>query len=216
MTALALADVVGFWLGIFLTFCILSFLYKDNPFYKFAEHLFIGVSVGYLVVQQYTDNLQPKLVDAVQTMEGGELALRLVALVLVALMFVKAISRRWAWLGRYPLAFVVAFYAGLQINAVVTAPICKASVMEVIDSGITGTISRTIITHGCTQLMVLSMLFFGGQTLHNFAIALTIGICFGIYSSVFVAAAIAMWLGVKREDLVKPLKEKEETDGAVV
>ena len=92
----------------------------------------------------------------------------------------------------------------------------KASVHEVIDSAITSTISRTIITHGCTQMMVLSMLFFGGQTLHYFAVALTIGICFGIYSSVFVAAAIAMWLGVKREDLIKPIKEKDETDGAVV
>jgi len=92
----------------------------------------------------------------------------------------------------------------------------KSSVTEVIDSAITSTISRTIITHGCTQMMVLSMLFFGGQTLHYFAIALTIGICFGIYSSVFVAAAIAMWLGVKREDLIKPIKEKDETDGAVV
>jgi preprotein translocase subunit SecF len=60
------------------------------------------------------------------------------------------------------------------------------------------------------------MLFFGGQTLHYFAIALTIGILFGIYSSVFVAAAIAMWLGVKREDLIKPIKAKDETDGAVV
>jgi preprotein translocase subunit SecF len=60
------------------------------------------------------------------------------------------------------------------------------------------------------------MLFFGGQTLHYFAVALTIGILFGIYSSVFVAAAIAMWLGVKREDLVKPIKERDETDGAVV
>ena len=92
----------------------------------------------------------------------------------------------------------------------------KSSVTEVIDGAITSTISRTIITHGCTQMMVLSMLFFGGQTLHFFAIALTIGICFGIYSSVFVAAAIAMWLGVKREDLIKPVKEKDETDGAVV
>jgi preprotein translocase subunit SecF len=64
--------------------------------------------------------------------------------------------------------------------------------------------------------MVLSMLFFGGQALHYFAVALTIGILFGIYSSVFVAAAIAMWLGVKREDLIKPIKEKDETDGAVV
>ncbi|MGK5032923.1 protein translocase subunit SecF [Janthinobacterium sp. DSP2-3-3] len=92
----------------------------------------------------------------------------------------------------------------------------KATVHEVIDSAITSTISRTIITHGSTQMMVLSMLLFGGQTLHHFALALTIGICFGIYSSVFVAASIAMWLGVKREDLIKPVKEKDETDGAVV
>jgi preprotein translocase subunit SecF len=92
----------------------------------------------------------------------------------------------------------------------------KSSVEDVINNAITSTISRTIITHGCTQMMVLSMLLLGGETLHNFAKALTIGICFGIYSSVFVAAAIAMWLGVKREDLIKPVKEKDETDGAVV
>ena len=79
----------------------------------------------------------------------------------------------------------------------------KMSTSETIDHAITSTISRTIITHGCTQIMVLSMLFFGGATLHYFAMALTIGILFGIYSSVFVAAAIAMWLGIKREDLVK-------------
>jgi len=92
----------------------------------------------------------------------------------------------------------------------------KMTVKEVIDSAITSTISRTIITHGCTQMMVLSMLIIGGPTLHYFAVALTIGICFGIYSSVFVAAAIEMWLGVKREDLIKPVKEKDDTDGAVV
>lgn len=92
----------------------------------------------------------------------------------------------------------------------------KMTVPQVIDHAITSTISRTIITHGSTQMMVLSMLFFGGYALHYFAIALTIGICFGIYSSVFVAAAMAMWLGVKREDLIKPVKEKDETDGAVV
>lgn len=92
----------------------------------------------------------------------------------------------------------------------------KASVEEVINNAITSTISRTIITHGCTQMMVLSMLLLGGSTLHYFAMALTIGICFGIYSSVFVAAAIAMWLGVKREDLIKPVVQKDETDGAVV
>jgi preprotein translocase subunit SecF len=85
----------------------------------------------------------------------------------------------------------------------------KASVTEVIDSAITATISRTIITHGSTLCMTLAMLFFGGPALHYFALALTIGICFGIYSSVFVAAAIAMYLGVKREDLVKPAKKEE-------
>jgi preprotein translocase subunit SecF len=83
----------------------------------------------------------------------------------------------------------------------------KSSTPEVIDSAITGTISRTIITHGCTQLAVLSMLFFGGETLYYFAIALTIGILFGIYSSVLVASPIVMWLGVSREDLLPAKKE---------
>ena len=91
----------------------------------------------------------------------------------------------------------------------------KMETSDVLNHAITRTISRTVITHGSTQLMVLSMLFFGGPTLHYFALALTIGICFGIYSSVFVAAALAMWLGVKREDLLKPVKEKDEHDGAV-
>ncbi|MEN9373958.1 MAG: protein translocase subunit SecF [Pseudomonadota bacterium] len=86
----------------------------------------------------------------------------------------------------------------------------KMTTVEIIDNAITSTISRTIITHGCTQLMVLSMLLFGGQTLHYFALALTIGILFGIYSSVFVAAAIAMWLGIQREDLVKTTVKKED------
>jgi preprotein translocase subunit SecF len=86
----------------------------------------------------------------------------------------------------------------------------KMSTVEVIDSAITATISRTIITHGSTLCMTLAMYFFGGPALHYFALALTIGIIFGIYSSVFVAAAIAMYLGVKREDLVKPVKKDEE------
>jgi preprotein translocase subunit SecF len=95
----------------------------------------------------------------------------------------------------------------------------KMNTVEIIDNAITSTISRTIITHGSTQIMVLSMLLFGGATLHYFALALTIGILFGIYSSVFVAAAIAMWLGVKREDLVKSKREGDPNDpnaGAVV
>jgi preprotein translocase subunit SecF len=85
----------------------------------------------------------------------------------------------------------------------------KMAPQQVIDHAITSTISRTIITHGSTQIMVLSMLLFGGPTLFYFALALTIGICFGIYSSVFVGAAMAMWLGIKREDLIKPTGKNE-------
>jgi len=91
----------------------------------------------------------------------------------------------------------------------------KMSTEEIINNAITSTISRTIITHGSTEIMVLSMLLFGGPTLFYFALALTIGILFGIYSSVFVAASIAMWLGIKREDLIKgpgPSKKDEDPD----
>ncbi|TSE18417.1 protein-export membrane protein SecF [Tepidimonas alkaliphilus] len=96
----------------------------------------------------------------------------------------------------------------------------KMTTREVIDYAITSTMSRTIITHGSTEAMVLSMLIFGGPTLHYFALALTIGILFGIYSSVFVAAGVAMWLGVRREDLVKAAAAKGDPNdpnaGAVV
>jgi preprotein translocase subunit SecF len=91
------------------------------------------------------------------------------------------------------------------------------SVSQVIDHAITATMSRTIITHGSTQLMVCSMLVFGGETLHYFAVALTIGICFGIYSSVLVGSPLLMWLGLRREDLARPETGKKAGEsGAVV
>jgi preprotein translocase subunit SecF len=96
----------------------------------------------------------------------------------------------------------------------------KLDTKETIDRAITSTISRTVITHGSTQMMVLSMLIFGGPTLHHFSVALTIGILFGIYSSIFVAAGIVLWLGARREDLIKTgPKESDPNDpnaGAVV
>ena len=85
-----------------------------------------------------------------------------------------------------------------------------ASIPQIIDDAITTTMSRTIITHGSTQIMVLSMLFFGGEALHNFALALTIGIMFGIYSSVLVASPLLLMFGVKREHFIKPVEKKEE------
>ena len=97
----------------------------------------------------------------------------------------------------------------------------KATTPEVIDAAITGVISRTIITHLCTQMMVTTMLIFGGPALHYFALALTIGICFGIYSSVLVASPLVMWLGVDRSQFVRPVKKaagglRDDNEGAVV
>jgi preprotein translocase subunit SecF len=92
----------------------------------------------------------------------------------------------------------------------------KASVPEIIDNAITRTMSRTIITHGSTQMVVLAMLLFGGPTLFYFALALTIGILFGIYSSVLVSSPLVMYMGVSREQFIKPKKEGVSEDGAVV
>ena len=92
----------------------------------------------------------------------------------------------------------------------------KATVPQIIDNAITSTMSRTMITHGSTELMVVSMLLFGGPALHYFALALFIGILFGVYSSVLVAAPLVMWLGVSRSNLVKPEKKADTTGGATV
>jgi preprotein translocase subunit SecF len=94
----------------------------------------------------------------------------------------------------------------------------KADTAHVIDASITGVISRTIITHGSTQAMATTMLIFGGPALHYFALALTIGICFGIYSSVFVAAPLLMWMKVSRAQFIKPARKdrRDEHEGAVV
>lgn len=91
----------------------------------------------------------------------------------------------------------------------------RMPVVETVDLSITQNISRTIITHGSTQIMVLSMFFFGGPTLKYFSLALTIGIWFGIYSSVFVASGVALMLGLKREDLLKKVISKDDDPSTI-
>jgi hypothetical protein len=121
MSPLPFVDVMGAWLGIFLTMCILSFLYKDNPFYKIAEHLFVGVSIGYIVIKQYYDNIRPNLIDHLGRWELWYL----VPLVLVLMLFTRSVSRRFAWVGRYPLAIVVALYAGTQVNGLAESDLAQ-------------------------------------------------------------------------------------------
>jgi hypothetical protein len=112
MGHLPFIDLVGWWLSIFLTFCILSFLYKDNPIYKIAEHLFIGISIGYVVTQQIYNTVLPKLIDRLEADKWWYWAAVLLSLMLLT----KAVSQRWGWLARFPIAFVVAFFAGIQVN----------------------------------------------------------------------------------------------------
>ncbi len=119
MSQLAAIEIIGFWLGIFLTVCILSFLYKDNPFYKFAEHLFVGVSIGYIVIRQFNDNVAPRFAS------GQTTFLTFVPLILAALLFVKFLSARLSWMGRFPLAFVVAMAAGQNVVALVQSDIAE-------------------------------------------------------------------------------------------
>jgi len=112
MTDLATIDIVGAWVGIFLTMCILSFLYGDNPFYKLGEHLFIGVSIGYIGVVQFRNNFYVKFDRDLTWWDLAPAAL-------VAMMFVKFASKQLVWLGRFPLAFVIALYAGQSITGLV-------------------------------------------------------------------------------------------------
>jgi len=85
----------------------------------------------------------------------------------------------------------------------------KSDVAEVINNAITRTMSRTIMTHLSTQTVVISMLIFGGEILNNFALALTIGILFGIYSSIMVGCPLAMWLGTNQNNLAISQENKK-------
>jgi hypothetical protein len=120
-------DVVGYWIGIFLTLCVLSFLYKDNPFYKLAEHIFVGVSIGYVVTQQYYTVIRPNLIDKLGGIFDGHWGnlVYVIPLLFVILLLTKLGPPRIGWLGRYPLAYVVAFYAGLAVNALAQSDVAE-------------------------------------------------------------------------------------------
>ncbi len=202
---------------------VLSLLKQDDPSAERRRTEFVGPQVGSELAR---DGLIALLVTAIGIVIY--LALRFewkfgVAAIIANLHDVVIILGFFAlfqWEFSLPVLAAVLAVLGYSVNeSVVIADrirenfrrMRRASVTEVIDNAITRTISRTIITHGCTQAMVTSMLFFGGAALHYFALALTIGILFGIYSSVLVMAPLVRWLGVKREDLIRaPAKRKDE------
>jgi len=112
-----LADLIGHWMAIFMTIAILSYLYADNPFYKLAEHVFVGTSIGYVIVIQYFETLKPNLVDRLLNPAlGSSRVIYLIPMALVAFLFLK-LTRRWSWLGRIAIAFVIGIYAGQNVPA---------------------------------------------------------------------------------------------------
>lgn len=160
---LSTMDLLGAWLAIFLTVCILSFLYEDNPVYKLAEHVFLGVSIAIGIIEQYYSVFQPNLIDK---LKGGE-ALSVVPLVLIGLLFFK-LSRKLDWVARIPIAFIVAVYAGVKLtgeaNANLMTPI-RASMQDLgdlyeryglwsMDAAGAGVISGLVLALGlCATLM---------------------------------------------------------------
>ena len=117
MEALSFTEIAGAWLSIFLTLCIFSYLYEDNPIYKLAEHLFLGVSIGYGVVEVVYGVLLPNLFDKLVLAESWTLSrVGLIApLVMFLLLFTK-FSRKYGWLARIPIAFLVAAFAGVKMT----------------------------------------------------------------------------------------------------
>ena len=201
---------------------VITALRNDNPGVELRRVDFVGAQVG--------DELVEKGAMALLVVSLGivaYLALRFewkfgVAAIIANLHDVVIILGFFAffqWEFSLPVLAAVLAVLGYSVNESVVVfdrirenfrKMRKATVREVIDNAITRTMSRTIITHGSTQIMVLSILIFGGEALFYFALALTIGILFGIYSSVFVASPLVLWLGVTREDLLKPEKKSEE------
>ncbi len=201
---------------------VITALRNDNPGVELRRVDFVGAQVGEELVEKGAMALLVVSLGIV-----AYLALRFewkfgVAAILANLHDIVIILGFFAffqWEFSLPVLAAVLAVLGYSVNESVVVfdrirenfrKMRKASVREVINNAITRTMSRTIITHGSTQLMVLSILIFGGEALFYFALALTIGILFGIYSSIFVASPLVLWLGVTREDLLRPEKKTEE------
>ena len=137
---IGILDIVGHWIAIFITIATLSYLYADNPFYKLAEHVFVGVSIGYVLVVQYFDVLRPNLIDRLlDPALGAARAVYLIPLMLVVFLFLR-LTRRWSWLGRIAIAFVIGIYAGLEVPAVVNTDLVQqlASTVKAVNGYATG------------------------------------------------------------------------------
>ncbi len=99
------------WLAALLTLCIYSFLYRDNPFYKFAEHLLVGVSLGYAVAIQWHNGIMRRVYNPLVIQHNYWVIIPTLLGLLIFARFVK----RWGWLSRWPIAFYVGAFAGMAI-----------------------------------------------------------------------------------------------------
>ncbi len=120
-------EVFGVWVAAFFTLCIYSFLYRDNPFYRFGEHLFVGLSVGYGIVFSIHQGLIPfgwnPFWEAVTKLEFMGL-LKLIPIA-IGLLFFSRLVPKYSWLIRYPIAILIGIGSGLAIPNVMEASIFR-------------------------------------------------------------------------------------------
>ncbi|MCR4784476.1 MAG: hypothetical protein K6A35_08195 [bacterium] len=120
MVAYSLSDMLGMWIGACLALFVFSFLYKDNPFYKLAEHIFVGVAAGYTMCMGYWQVIQPNLIAKLQAGDW-----RYLIAAVLSLMLLTRLSDKYAWLSRWPLAFMVGIFAGYNIVYTMQAQVLK-------------------------------------------------------------------------------------------
>jgi len=198
-------ELLQTWIVVALTLFILSFLYRDNPLYKLAEHLFVGVSAGYYVAQAYQETIRPNLWDAV--VHEGRLV-RLGALVLAVLMFTR-FTPRWAWLSRWPIAFVVGMYAGINVIAYGSGDLViqlEATMLDFLHGGWQG-VGNLLLVVGLAS----SLLYFYFSTEHRGPLLVVsragiwfLMVSFGASFGYTVMSRVSLAIGRSRDLLAHP------------
>ena len=162
----------GVWIAALLTLFIFSFLYKDNPFYKFAEHLFVGVSAGYFVVQQFWQVIVPNLIDPVMDPAKPHRWTYFVAVLLCLMLFTRLFAKA-SWLSRFAIAVIIGVYAGAKTTGFAQAEVVaqvQATMLPLWDSAnIVGSINNIVLVIG----VVCTLVFFFFSTEHKGAIGAT-------------------------------------------
>jgi hypothetical protein len=203
---------LGVWIAALLTLFIFSFLYKDNPFYKLAEHLFVGISAGYYVAQEWWAVIYPQCVKPVMT---GERPLMIIPGVLGIFLFSRFVPKV-SWLSRWSLAIIIGAYAGIKTTGFAQGDLVEQLHASLLPLWVPGQLGVSIDNLLFLAGLVSTLVFFFFSTEHKGAIKGTaqlgvwfLMISFGAAYGFTVMARVSLligrfqflldpWLGVAR------------------